>query len=337
MGPRVGRFVERLIDLAKRTRAWLRLRDWDWVNACFDNGVNLGRVAIRPGKTLSIRLEKGEIVLSKCTAAFELLSSYQALLNLGRLPRGEFFWDARHCALSITYNGVLYSAKNCEEVEILSEVLCEGVYDLIVNDTVTILDVGANVGFTSLYLASINRQAVIHAFEPLLQNIERARSHFDANPELSSRINLHPYGLFDKEGVMDIVSPADRRGCSSIVLDRSEDEFANLERARINVRSASEVIENIARNRPGSHVLLKMDCEGSEYSILQALEKTGTIKLIDSILLEWHLVKLSGLGADYLKEYFIRNGFSAHFRNRNIHEAPCGMAYAFRHSHQKSD
>ena len=39
---------------------------------------------------------------------------------------------------------------------------------------------------------------------------------------------------------------------------------------------------------PGDHVVVKMDVEGAEYTLLHHLMKTGAIGVIDLLLIEWH-------------------------------------------------
>ncbi len=41
-------------------------------------------------------------------------------------------------------------------------------------------------------------------------------------------------------------------------------------------------------DRLGAQVLLKMDVEGAEYTLLPHLENTGAIRFVDALLVEWH-------------------------------------------------
>jgi FkbM family methyltransferase len=41
-------------------------------------------------------------------------------------------------------------------------------------------------------------------------------------------------------------------------------------------------------DRLGAQVILKMDIEGAEYTLLPALEETGAVRFVDALLVEWH-------------------------------------------------
>src|SRR5450631_2307746 len=74
------------------------------------------------------------------------------------------------------------------------------------------IDIGANVGLFSLFVASCAaRNATILAFEPEPENVRRLKFNIDANPGLPIRV--FPFALAEKEGsVLLEVDCRDRGG-----------------------------------------------------------------------------------------------------------------------------
>lgn len=66
------------------------------------------------------------------------------------------------------------------------------------NGVRTVIDVGANVGFFSLFAALRFPEAVIHAYEPLPSNYRRLESHCESNP--SSHIVCHRVAVSGTRG-----------------------------------------------------------------------------------------------------------------------------------------
>jgi len=56
----------------------------------------------------------------------------------------------------------------------------------------------------------------------------------------------------------------------------------------IKLKPISEIIDLIRNDFPGKKLVLKIDCEGSEYEILQSLYESDSLKYVVIIMLEWH-------------------------------------------------
>jgi FkbM family methyltransferase len=130
------------------------------------------------------------------------------------------------------------------------------------------LDVGANVGYASLYFARIFPAATIEAFEPHPVHIEMIRAHIALN-RLESRVKLHPFavGVLSTPGFM-----TDAGSCSSVY----DGDGA------IPVR-----IEDFFDRVGDQHIdFLKLDCEGAEYDIL--MDERFSRLPVRTLVMEWH-------------------------------------------------
>lgn len=56
----------------------------------------------------------------------------------------------------------------------------------------------------------------------------------------------------------------------------------------ISVKNAGDVLLPIIERHSKSNIVLKMDCEGEEYGIIEILSERGLLPRIDFVMLEWH-------------------------------------------------
>jgi len=115
----------------------------------------------------------------------------------------------------------------------------------------TVLDVGANIGNHSLYLAKFTSATTIHAFEPMPRSFE----HLSANMRRNGCENviLHNVALSDSSGVakMDFPDPTNQ-GMAKISEEGVEVQVIRLDDTNI---------EKVS--------LIKIDVEGHELSVLR--------------------------------------------------------------------
>ena len=88
----------------------------------------------------------------------------------------------------------------------------------------------------------------------------------------------------------------------------------------IEVRDAAEVFSGIIRKHPTCNIVLKMNCEGEEYGIIERLSEEGLLAHITFIMLEWHYQ-----GKDSILEQLKSSGFSYWLSNKS---KDMGMIYA---------
>jgi FkbM family methyltransferase len=199
-----------------------------------------------------------------------------------------------------------------EEISMLHEIFLDGCYDLRLSGHWNVLDIGANVGLAGLFFAAQPWVHQVIAFEPFAPTGDAHRDMLALNPGLAAKISLHRYGLGETTerltvgfcrnlcGSMSIHGLGSWRGAATTPLERVD----------IEVRRASEVLDEFAPTLAGRRTLAKIDCEGSEYPILRDLERSGWLTRLDAIIMEWH-----GRQPDELVERLQRAGFGLHVRN----------------------
>lgn len=133
-----------------------------------------------------------------------------------------------------------------------------------------IIDVGANVGYSVLWLAGRFPTARIQAFEPVPEHVTFLRKAIAAN-DLNDRVSLYAVavGTRDQEAYISTQGLRSQLSCENgptRVRTQVVDFFE---------RAGAEVID-----------ILKLDCEGSEYDLLMD-PRFANLK-VRRLLLEWH-------------------------------------------------
>ncbi len=90
---------------------------------------------------------------------------------------------------------------------------------------------------------------------------------------------------------------------------------------RIELHDAAVALAPIFADYPDANIVLKMDCEGSEYGIFKNLEAAGLLGRFQAIMLEWHKE-----GPRALRDALERHGYAVFtFGDR---PSPVGVLYA---------
>ena len=146
----------------------------------------------------------------------------------------------------------------------------------LVREVRIIVDVGANIGASTLYFAGIYQQARILAFEPFLESYELLVRNVEGIP----RINTFNFGLFDQDkqtplhlGVQDSVT-------NSIAVGHETSEDRHV---LVNLREAGGVL---AEQNVSEVDILKLDTEGCELPILRSM--SAVVARAGVIYIEFH-------------------------------------------------
>jgi FkbM family methyltransferase len=140
-----------------------------------------------------------------------------------------------------------------------------------------IIDVGAHAGFFSMYARSLNDEVRIIAVEPETSNQEALQRHMNENH--LSGIELIDIALAGESGNRGLFVSKDSH--NHYLLGKNEAP-ANLR--NVSVLSFSDLLKKCDIQRVG---LLKMDIEGGEFEVFEALSETDLQK-IGAIIMEYH-------------------------------------------------
>ena len=148
----------------------------------------------------------------------------------------------------------------------------------IPSGSLTIVDIGANVGLFALYMKSLRQDCDIHCFEPVPQTVELLKRNTAHDP----RIHVHPYALSDHEKIAALYLHPANSGENSLKSGITTAVSA----VQVRVENASTTMSQIGI----SYIdVLKIDTEGSEVEILESLR--SLLPYVGILMIEFHSEK----------------------------------------------
>ena len=142
-----------------------------------------------------------------------------------------------------------------------------------------IYDLGANVGVSSLYLASLYPKATIYGFEPLPENFEICLLNYRGIPNSSQ---VFPWAIGSKTGLAIFDCKNDSRG-GRLKSTHQDPTLQTIAQIQVKIVSIVDLIGKEGLPPPD---LLKIDVEGAEYDVLEGL--ADYVDSVGSIYLETH-------------------------------------------------
>jgi len=167
--------------------------------------------------------------------------------------------------------------------------------------TPTIIDIGAYAGFFSLFAASRFRGARIFSYEPIDSNFRQLQRNRGLNKDY--QIMSFRKAVAGQSGEISLsFDPGDSFTTAATIFG----EFTENDRTiQVPCVTLSEIFEEHSLEQCD---LLKMDCEGSEYSILYNCP-SEYLKRIVQMAIEVHQGSCSGQDIQSLGNYLNRSGF----------------------------
>ena len=222
-----------------------------------------------------------------------------------------------------SFNGLQIYIESSEEFFIVKEVFIEKDYNVLSKENFVVFDIGMNIGISSLFFALNKKVDQIYSFEPVVTTYNQALYNLELNKTYSHKIEAFNFGLGGSTRVEKVLYNSQAKGNCGIRLESSlvinKDNSKEIE---INIKNISEVLPDLMAKHPGLQKVLKIDCEGAEYEILQKLNDANLLKEIDVLLIEWH-----DQGATILEEVLTANNFRVVSRHLT---SITGMIYAFK-------
>jgi len=180
----------------------------------------------------------------------------------------------------IQNNTITIFKKNSSDIEIdlgndngdVYAVFFEEVYDFLPVNNEIVIDIGANIGDSSIYFARKGAKKVI-AIEPLPQNFQLAKKNIELN-NFTDKIELRLSGCSDNQGFL-------------IVDENKDGAGSNLEKSTNGTKIPLITLSDLISKYEISTAVLKLDCEGCEYDSILTADKS-TLSKFTHIQIEYH-------------------------------------------------
>ncbi|MFV5694948.1 FkbM family methyltransferase [Flavobacterium sp. LB3P122] len=235
----------------------------------------------------------------------------------------ELVLESHEEGVLASFNDLKLYIESPEEFFIVKEVFIEKDYNLLSDESFVVFDIGMNIGISSLFFALNKNVSKIYSFEPVVTTYNQALYNLELNQAYSNKIETFNFGLGGSTRVEKVLYNSQAKGnCgirldSSLVIDRN-----NAKEIEIDIKNISDILPDLIRKHSKQKRVLKIDCEGAEYEILQKLNDVNLLKDIDVLLIEWH-----DKGAKILEDILIKNNFRLISR---FLTPITGMIYAFK-------
>lgn len=208
-------------------------------------------------------------------------------------------------------------------VGVFNEIFEAEVYDFTMNQPdLLVIDVGMNIGLAALYFATKSNVRKVIGYELIPETCRQAEDNIALNPIAMHKCSIYNIAWSNYEGSIDIPSQVAGSAHTSLSNTRHADTSEITGHSSVKVRQASIILKEIQSAYPNFPIVLKLDCEGEEYKILDDLEAAGLLSSITALLIEWHEQGKAKL-VNQLKE----NGFSSFSPNGST-ATEVGMIYA---------
>lgn len=218
------------------------------------------------------------------------------------------------CVLA-TMDDIRIALRHSSDFVAFEEIYLRNTYDFFYRARPAVaIDIGMNIGLASLWLAHEENIERVYAFEPFPETFQQAKENLARNPALARKIHAENIALSDCEGTRALGYRKDFPGGMSIF---GEEDAAG-DAQSIVIKKAGDVLCPIFAAEKDHDIFVKIDCEGSEYEILDDLERAGILDVPKVYVMETHLGREQELlerlrrhGYAYFDQYDGRGGLGA--------------------------
>lgn len=131
----------------------------------------------------------------------------------------------------------------------------------------TVLDIGSYTGLMSILAAKVNRNTVVHAFEPMERTAERAKINFKSNV-VAGRVTLHTKAASDTNSLSNINMYRDDNFLGT---GNSINQKTGIKTVEIKQITCVKIDDYLPDLRP---TIVKIDVEGHELACLNGMIET---------------------------------------------------------------
>lgn len=303
--------------------AWFRLGSFKWAYRLAEENFSQHQYQGLEVRGANLVSERTGIALTdeiyfRLKGGLKYWAPFAAYAGIGffGMVNGELIAVVDGIRFRVDHNGSLF---------ILDEIFAERLYDLRVEEDLVVLDVGMNVGVATLYFASWPNVKAVFGYEPLPETYLQATHNISINPDLAPKIRPVLSGMSNYQGKISV--PAVVSGSAVFSTDPSFIAAHGTESGRqveVDIVHVGTELDRIRQAFPHTRILLKLDCEGEEYRIMEELAASGRMDMIAVVAMEWHVK-----GYIPLCEILAAHHFSIFNLGRKDIDPPVGMIYAF--------
>lgn len=278
--------------------------------------LNNGETIVLKDFGITLNFTQQQYILRGLGLMYNLKAKYNARFNIS----GEAIF-------SVELQGLTMQVQTYEELFILNEIYTNGVYNLITNKPYHVIDVGMNVGLTSLYFAQRAECISVTSFEPFKPTYQQALVNLALNPGVKNKVEAYNFGLGKTDEMLKVTYDTTMKGNMGIngIPQYLSDQVQQVLTEEITIKNTGAVLSPILNKLKtnDSHIVLKMDCEGSEYDIFESLATNNLLSYFNHVIVEWHVK-----GPQQIIGYLEQAGFTLF--SFEPHSEVAGMIYAFK-------
>ena len=167
----------------------------------------------------------------------------------------RFAFDGNKMFVKI--NDLTIRVQTLEELYILNEVFLENVYKIESNSNYIVLDIGMNVGITSLYFSQFDNIKAIYGFEPFKPTFDCAKGNISLNGKHDSKIHVFNFGLSNADKWIDLNYDSENKGNVGIKNVGLKGKKRKVE--RIELKDSSKILQRIINKHSGIKRIVKVD------------------------------------------------------------------------------
>lgn len=179
-----------------------------------------------------------------------------------------------------------------------------------------IVDVGANIGSFAIFAAQSNPQARIYCYEPEQQNFALLGKNIRING-LEGRVSAFQSAVASDGGARELTVGASTLNSFHALPGHTDHQTVNCTTLR-------NILTSLQLDRID---LLKMNCEGAEYEILEGCSDADFARL-PNIRLEYHILDDSRRNGKSLARFLKSRGYEIEHFTRRLNES--GFIWATR-------
>ena len=278
-----------------------------------------------PKADFSVR--SGWVRLRKLNLEFQqqsgqcLLQGYPYALKLHESAQGRFLVDHEEVMLEI--QGLHFRIHSAEELFILYEVFVIEVYRYCCNRDTVFIDVGMNSAITTLYYAKQPLVKKIYAFELFKPTFLIGTQNLKRNEACSQKVEAYNFGLSNRDFETSLdysFSVKGRMGLKGLPADH---KFSDAVKEEVQIKDIAPVFEDIISRHRHEDIVVKFDCEGEEYNLVERLSMSGLLEKLEVLMIEWHYIRPTQM-ENHLKQ------FDFHVFSQILPSLDSGMIYASR-------